>query len=462
MKVLFITKFEFVEPLGILYLATCLKKHNHLCKVIDLKFEKDIYASVKNISPDIIAYSITAANQKFYKRINLELKSKFRFISIFGGPHCTSYPEFIEEKGVDCICRGEGEEAIFEFVNCLEQGEDISKIQNIWVKIDGKMHKNDVRDLSNINKMPFVERRLLDKYSSYRKMQRRFIISGNGCPFDCSYCFSPFLKKLYKNKGDAVRKRSIRNIIEELKYIKINYKPKRLQFIDDNFLVDEKWAIEFLMHYHRKISIPFIIYGRADFINQIIAKSLKEAGCTSVQLGVESGNDYIRNKILKKKITTSQIVRSTKVLNKNKIKVHLQNMLGVPEESVESALQTLKLNIKCRPAYAWASLFQPYPGTELFDYCKEKKIFDGDINSFKNNYFQKSLLKIKEIKKIERMHHLFPLAVSFPFLTHFIKLMIKLPFDYLYFKIWQIYRVWAYIFKVKLINISELISFKRK
>lgn len=109
MKTLFIYKNEFVEPMGLMYVSSFLKKHGHDCDFIDTRFEKNLIKEVQKISPDIIAYSITTGRHKFFQKLNQELKKRFKFFSLFGGPHCTFFPEFIYEEGVDAICKGEGE-----------------------------------------------------------------------------------------------------------------------------------------------------------------------------------------------------------------------------------------------------------------------------------------------------------------------------------------------------------------
>jgi len=146
-NILFIYKYEYVEHLGILYLSSYLKKKGHQVDFIDLMFTKDYISEINRIKPEVIAYSITTGKHTFYKKINIALKKKFDFFSIFGGPHCTFFPEFIKEKGVDAICKGEGELAFAELLERLENKEDIRSIPNIDVKINGKIYYNAVRDL---------------------------------------------------------------------------------------------------------------------------------------------------------------------------------------------------------------------------------------------------------------------------------------------------------------------------
>ena len=396
MKILFIYKFEFVEPLGLMYLFTFLKKYGHDCYFIDIGLEKDLIPQVKKISPDMVAYSITTGNHQFYQKLNKRLKRNFKFFSVFGGPHCTFYPQFIYEEGIDVIFRGESEVALLELVNSFEKNKKITNIKNIWIKLGNKVYKNEVRPfVKDLDKLPFIERGLVGRYQQYKNMKRRFVLTGRGCSFNCSYCFNRAYNRLYENKGDILRKRNIKNVIEELRYIKKNYAPQKIWFVDDNLIFNKKWIMDFCKLYRREIKLPFIVYVRVDQIDKGIVKALKYSGCITVQFGIENGNEKIRREILRRHISNEQIVNASKLFNMYNIKIHSQNMIGLPNETLDSAFNTLKLNIKCNCAYSWASILQPYPCTDLYEFTKEGGYFNGDLNLIGNNYYQKSVLKIK-------------------------------------------------------------------
>lgn len=457
MKILFVYEYEFVEPLGIMYLSSFLKERGHECYFIDIKFEKNFALEAQKISPDIIAYSITTGKHKFYQEFNQKLKKSFTFFSLFGGPHCTFFPEFIYEEGVDAICRGEGEFPFLELADNLEAGRAITQIKNLWIKIEGKIYKNEVRNLiEDLDAIPAPDRDLINKYKHYQKMHRRYILTQRGCPYECAYCFNHSYNKLYQGKGRIIRKRSVGNVIEELKFVKKAYRAKRFQFIDDVFILDYKWALDFCGAYKREIDIPFIVYVRVDLAGEEIVKALKGAGCATILYAVESGNEHIRNGILKRGISNEQIITAGKLFNKYGFKTYAQNMVGLPDETLETAFETMSLNIECKPSYSWVSIFQPYPMTELREYSKERGYFDDDINSFEESYYDRSVMKIKDIRKMERLRHLFSIGVAFPILVPLIKILIKLPLNRFYLFLWNFHRAWCYFFKVKWIDLSEL------
>lgn len=457
MKILFVFKYEFYEPLGMMTLSSLLKKHGHESSFIDIKFEKNPAEEIKKISPDIIAYSVTTGKNKFYQELNREFKSKFDFFSFFGGPHCTFFPEFVYEEGVDAICRGEGEFPFLELVDGLEKKQDITGIKNLWVKINSKVYKNEVRNLiDDLDILPFSDRELINKYKHYKKMHSRSVMTGRGCPYRCTYCFNHSYNKIYKNKGRVVRKRSIENVIKELKFIKETYTPRKFQFWDDTFNIDNKWTIDFCDAYKKEIDIPFTITPRVNLVNEEIVKALKNAGCITVGTSIESGNEHLRNKILKRGISGKQTIDACNLFNKYGINILMGNIIGLPDETLDMAFETMVFNVKCKPSYSWISIFQPFPRTELSDYSIERGYFDGNFDSLDGSFYNKSVMKIRDIRKMERLHHLFSLGVAFPILIPFIKILIKLPLKGFYKFLFIAHKSWCYFFKLRYIDLSEM------
>ncbi len=457
MKILFVSRFEYYEPLGIMYLSSFLKKNGIDCYFVDVKFEKNYIREIKKISPDIIAFSITTGQSNFYKKLNQELKEQIQFFSVFGGPHATFFPEFVNEQGVDAVCRGEGEYPLLELADNIGQGKDITNIKNLWVKTEGKIYENEVRNLiDDLDLLPFPDRDLISKYNYFKKIPRRTVMTGRGCPFKCTYCFNHSYNKLYRKKGRIVRKRSIENVIEELKSIQKAYKPKRFQFWDDTFNIDYKWTIGFCNAYKKEINIPFSVTPRVNLVDENMVKALKNAGCVTVGTSVESGNEYLRNTILKRGISEKQTIDACNLFNKYGIKVLMGNMIGLPDETLDMAFETMSFNIKCKPAYSWISIFQPFPTTELSNYSIEKGYFNGNFSELDGSFYHKSALKLKDITRMERLHRLFSLGVAFPGLIPVIKILIKLPLNRLYKLFFMLHKAWCYFFKLKYIELSEM------
>lgn len=424
MRFLFINKPFKIECLGIMYLATVIKKAGH---EVDLTLtSENLEKKVQEYKPDFIGYSIITGNQDFYDKINKKLKERYNFISIAGGPHPTFFPEMLEKSSFDAICIGEGEEAIIKFL----EKPNSKEISNFWFKNERDIKKNPIRPLiKNLDNISFPDREIVFKYPEIRDGPIKHFIASRGCPFNCSYCFNESYAEIYKGKGKRVRFRSVDNLLEEVEQV-IQTPTKFVYFQDDTFILNPSWIKEFSRKYKKRINLPFHCHMRANLIMKDMIKDLKKAGCYSAHIAAESGNEIIRKEILNRNMTNEQIYNAVNLLKKYKIKVMLQNMLGLPFTSLKNDFETLELNIKCQPDYAWASIFQPYPKTELGERCLKEGIYTGDFSDLNSDFFDKSILNIENRNEIANLQKLFAIAVKYPKLYYSgrIQKLIELPY----------------------------------
>ena len=151
-------------------------------------------------------------------------------------------------------------------------------------------------------------------------------------------------------------------------------------------------------------------------------------------MGIETADDEVRNKLLKRDLSKEQMLNACRLLRKYKIKVVTQNMLGLPtEDTLKKDLETLKFNIKLKPTYGWSSIFYPYPSTELYDYCVKNGYFDPENFTLESNKVTSPLnFDEKTKKEIVNLHKLFGITVKFPILYPLTRILIKLPLYKLY------------------------------
>ncbi len=460
MKVLFIYNYNYIEPIGLMYLSSSLKRAGHETFFYDIALSTGLERYVDAVRPDIIAYSIVTGTHTFYAEINSRLKKRFSFLAVFGGPHATFYPDFIEEGGVDAICRGEGEGAMVELADRLQRGEQVHDIQNLWVDAGGIVHKNPLRPLEpSLDALPLPDRELLYTYPVYRLRSNKYILTSRGCPFDCTYCFNHSLKKLYEGKGTFCRKRSIGGVLQEIDELCRMAPAKTLQFFDDVFILDKQWVLDFCREYRKEVGLPFICYVRVNLVDEDIIAALKSAGAVTITFAVETANNHLRNTVLKRNITDEQIFSTVALLQKYDIPYFIQNMIGLPGETINDALDTMRLNIGCKPSFAVASLFQPYPGTELTDYAVEKGFCEESLDINHQSFYEKSVLKLENKHLFENCAWLFPLAILMPRLASFVSCIIKIPAGPIYKIIWHLSRCWGYFFRIYWISPRDVIRY---
>jgi radical SAM superfamily enzyme YgiQ (UPF0313 family) len=236
------------------------------------------------------------------------------------------------------------------------------------------------------------------------------------------------------------------HLIEEIREVQEYHNMEFVKFLDDIFLFDAAWMRRFRDRYSREVGVPFYCCVRATMVTEEKIAYLKEAGCHSVAIAIETGNDELRNAILKRNMSKETLINACRILRNAGIKIFTQNMVGLPGGSLEKDFETLDLNIACRPDYSWVSLYAPFPNTELGEFAREQGYFDGNMDNFNPTYHTGSPMRIPDKRKVTNLQKLFALGVEFPSLAPFIKdTLIHLPLTPFYELVRKIFK--GYCFK---------------
>ncbi|MBF0275317.1 MAG: B12-binding domain-containing radical SAM protein, partial [Nitrospinae bacterium] len=418
MKILFVVKtIDFIDPMGMMLLSALAKQKGHKTYLTILARENFI-EHIQDIQPDIIAYSASTGEHKYYLDINPGIKKRFPSIfTILGGPHITFYPDSLYEGKFDAVCKGEGEEAWMEVLDAIEKNQPVDDIQNIITP----KKTNELRPLINdLDTLPFPDRDLFYEKTEMGDFAIKSFMTSRGCPYPCTYCFNHSIKKMYKGLGKFIRRVSVDYAFNEIKSVTEKYPLQFIKFYDDIFAYPkDKWLVEFAERYPKEIGIPFHCATRANLANPEMVKLLKSAGCHSVNMSIEAGNRELRNNILKRDMENSEIVKSFRLFRDADIKIFSNSIFGLPYSKIEHDIETLDLNLECKVHFAEFPICHPYPKTELGEYCIEEKIFDPNFKSLHMSYQNKSPLNCftdKEKDVMKNLSSLAPLVLMFPFL----------------------------------------------
>ncbi len=462
-KVAFV-QFLYMHILGPMYLSANLKNNGHSCIMV-IGSQRDILRKLNRVKPDIVAFSSTANERKWGMYMAKQIKDKFgdKTPIIFGGPLATFSTEIIDNPFVDMICRGEGESAMLELADAFELQTDKTKIRNLWIKQDKSLIKNELRPLaSNLDEIMFPDRDLYSDYPFIHDDPSSRVIVTRGCPYSCSFCFEPAYRQLYQEAGYQIRKRTVNNIIEELLILKAKYNKRHIWFIDDLFpLEDKQWLGEFLERYSREVAIPFSCHTRIDLIDEETAEILKNSKfCSGISFGIETGNEEYRKNILKKKIDNEQIKKGVAILKRYKLDFSTTNMIGLPGETIEDALSTIKLNREIGAHFSVCTVYQPLPETELTRFSlKYKYIEENDLTRLALFSHEKSLLKQKDIREIVNLHKFFYVILYLPWLSQLVNFLIKLP-CYIFYN--MLYKTSYFLFYMNKIHNFKLVRFLKE
>lgn len=455
LHVLFVVKEIDNEPLGILIISSVLKQAGHRVSLV-VATEEDPLAAAVRLQPDVLGYTVYTGSHRWYLDLNRRLRAQLPgVLAIFGGPHPTFFPEMVQEDGVDGVCIGEGEYATLDLLNRLErtaQGVRVrdTHIPNWWLKVDGDVVRNPVRPLlsgEELDALPFADRQLL--YAAHRQSRRTKIkpfITGRGCPYDCAFCFNKAYSDLYGGQGRRFRRRSVENVLRELREVTGQCDVRFVLFMDDTFILQDSWLREFMGRYKAEIGLPFWCQVRANLVTEEKVALFKDAGCVSVSFGLEAGNDRLRNVILNRNMSREEILNAAQILRRHGVAFMTNNMLGLPSGSLDTDLETLALNVQCRPAYANVFLFQPYPKTALAEWAREHGWMSGSFDDLSGSVSDDTVIRFQdqaEKRQIENLQKLFALGVEFPRLLPMIRRLIRLPSQRPFWLVYKLWKGWA-------------------
>ena len=441
MRVLFLLKEPVMhERMGVAYLSAALKRDHHQVR---LAFTQrlgidGLSALLDDYAPTVVGYSAMTGEHLALLDINKTLKKTHRFLAVFGGPHVTFFSEMINEDGVDAVCIGEGDLAFPEFCRRVEHDGDWWDTPNFVARHDNVVVRNPLLPLvEDLDSLPFPDRALLyEADPDLVDEGHKVFFSGRGCPYRCTYCFNRQYNEIYRGNGHVVRYRSPENVIEEICAVRDQYPLDTVWIDDDTFLLKPKaWFERFCALYKQRVNLPLSCNVRANLVTERTMGLLKRAGLDSVWMGIECGDERVANTVLDRRLCNDDLLRACRTIKKHRIKLTTQNLVGLPlPDAYRTDLETLDLNVKIRPTFAWSSILFPYPGTPIKTYAQERGFLNGQCEFLETNK-RSSVLNFstpREKRRIENLHKLFGLFVEFPFLRPFRTALCDLPLTGLY------------------------------
>lgn len=407
-------------------IAAVAKAEGHTVSLVIPSFERRVWPVIQEFEPQVVGFSLASMERTAALEWAAAVKKRTAALVLMGGVDPTFHPEVVDHPAVDLVCRGEGEQAVVELLNALDQGEDYTRIPGLWAKQNGRRLENPVRPLiENLDALPFPDKSLyLERYSYFRDYPIKFFLAGRGCPYRCTYCANHGLRALYPNRRHYVRFKSPAYLLAEIQRTLAQYPARTIGFNDDLFTFDEEWMAEFLSGYRREVGLPFFCCGRVDTMTETKARRLKESGCYSLWYGLESANEETRRRLLNRQMSNADIRRGTRILQAAGLKTQSYNMLNLPGETLADGLRTLRFNRELQNDFVVASLFQPFPGTEL----ARELMASGRVGGAEQlSYFAFSPLEQPESKEQVNLQKLFVLGHWFPRWERLIRWLARLP-----------------------------------
>lgn len=358
--------------------------------------DNDLINKIVAFSPDLIGISIVESNYRCAKHLIDVIKANCNVPIIVGGTFPTVDPQrFLADPNVDMVCIGEGERVMLEVTDNL----DNKTTKPIRSQTFTPSEFYDWEPYIPQDWSVFDERHLMKPFMGKVYRTGCFELS-RGCIYRCSYCINALFQQRFQHLGRYRREKKISYALREISYLKDEYSLELIWFHDENFgLMDDARLEDFCKHYEEEIGLPFFMQSSADtLIKEWRVKRLKDAGCVTVSIGVETGNEEIRRTKLNKNIKNETLIRAFDNCRKYKVRTTANVMIGLPGETEEEILETAKFCRRCNPNSVGVSIFCPYHGIPLRDECIKMGLMeDQDYNgcAFKS----KSVLKMPQISE---------------------------------------------------------------
>lgn len=376
---------------GLTYLAGYLREKGHEVNILDAAFLSMDFSAIVSWMGTCNAqvFGITAMTHEIpnaRKIIEWLKKSQRNIWTILGGPHATAMPKEIlqEIDDLDFAISGEGELPLTKLLNYLEVGnKNYSDIDGLTYRSGNNIVNNTPQagylDLSK-TPQPAVDLYYNRDFFLQNHQKTYYLTTCRGCPYNCAYCS--------KALGRHVRWRSTESILEEWNKAINIYGANKVQIIDEIFLYNNKQVNEILDYliendFAKKASFTAAVHP--NIVDRSIIKKAKKAGCILIQIGIESGNDAILQKI-GRPYTIEKAYNAVQIIKEEGIKTHCYYIIGHPGETHRTIIDTIKSAIKINPFEIGLGIMVPYPGTQVYEMAKTGsegyKLCDVDWDSY--------------------------------------------------------------------------------
>ena len=427
------------QNLAIEALAPALKARGHECSVVydpglfDDKYflniqplarifdqTDDVVNQIVKSRPDLVGFSVMTNLYSWALDSSKVLKNRLAVPIVFGGIHPSSAPEVVvAEKDVDFVVQGEGDDALPDLADGLQNNADVDNIPNVWTKktkdkVEIRALVPDLDALPAMDKSIFMESCLLKELC--------LVVTSRGCPYACSYCCHSYLKKFYKNKGKYLRRRGVEAVIEECERLKTDHGVKVLSFMDDVFSIDADWLNDFLINYKKRVALPFLCNIHTRNLSPDTARLLKSSGCVRLDFGVQSMNEVTRTQVLNRTSTNDEIAKAVAIFDEIKLPFHIHHIFGLPNDTEEDYIEAARFYHSAKELVKINCFFLSYfPGTKILDYALANELLDKDqAERFKHgedlNYYQGGSLPgidpdtLKIARNYEKLFVLIPMV----------------------------------------------------
>ncbi len=298
--------------------------------------DKRTIRRILRAQPDVIIFSVLSSTYTWCREIAAAVKRETTVPIVFLGLHPSLVPERVmRDPYVDYTIVGEAEEVIRPLIEAIGSGDDVSEVGNLWYRKNGEVLQTQRADLVDLDALPLPDKDLFAPFASHRYSYSAMV--SRGCPYNCSFCEETCSKKLYD--GKYFRRKSVDAVMDELVAGKKRYRFREVIFKDSYLSGNKPWLRELMERYRGDIGVPFKCFCTISSFDDETAQLLKEAGCYSIEFGLQTWNDEVRRDILNRRESSDDALRAFECCDRQRLRYDIDHMFNLPGETEADHIQ---------------------------------------------------------------------------------------------------------------------------
>lgn len=360
-------------PVSLGYIAASLAGHNIDSVIGEIaavtsRTDRDIAKFILKFKPDLVGFAVYQVNIRLAVQLaRLVKRCDPSIIVVIGGPQATFMPgeALVQMPGVDVIIRGEGETVLPALVNCLARQSDISKVKGIVFRGEDGIYETGAAPLArNLDRFPSPYQSGVFRWSDHSGAA---MLTSRGCTYNCAFCYTP--AAFHR----TIRAHSTRRVLEDMSAC-VKNGIRRFFFADPSFTFDKQRTRSIMRAIIRKRwNIEIWCETRSDLVDAPLLSLMAKAGVKYIAYGLESVDAKV-NKALNKRIDLLQFAETIRLTQAAGIEPEVFTLYGLPKQTRESALRTLRflrgLGVKISCNSAGQQLFLFF-GTDVFSHPRK-------------------------------------------------------------------------------------------
>ena len=385
------------ENLGVEYLSAVTKAAGHEVRLaydpglfstednvfhipaLERRFSRtaNLINQVVNDPPDVLAFSVYTTTFRWSLDVARRVREQTPTTVVFGGWHPTLAPEAVMRyPQVDYAVIGEAEQTFPALLTAIAERRDPAAVRGVYFRERGAALSTGMRPLiTDLDELPWPDKEL---FADEVNLADDYVaLTSRGCPCSCTYCGESVMRRLYG--GRYFRRRQVEPILAELAAMRDRYHFREVMFNDPIFFTHKEWLLALLDGYRSRVGAPFRCFGQVKYLDEEIARALRDAGCDAVEFGLQTINEQLRREILGRPETNEEVRRAFAICDHYGLRYDVDHIFGLPGERAEDFVEAAHLYADARKLNrVKVHLLAYFPGTPILGVARRMGLADEE------------------------------------------------------------------------------------